>query len=417
MKVRRFLVVIAAGALLLSAFGCQKTEKTIKLGYIDPLSGPFANVGQHGLRELQLVVEGINERGGVLDGTQFEIVPLDGKANPQESLIAFRQLVDQNVKFMFQGNSSAVAGALTDAVAKHNERNPDSAMIYFNYAAVDPALTNDRCNFWHFRFDADADMKMQALTNMMVPQPSIKKVYLINQDYAFGHAVAKAARSMLAEKRPDIEIVGDDLHPLGKIKDFAPYISKIKASGADSVITGNWGADLALLVRAGRDAGLQVDYYSYYAGIVGGPAAIGDAGIDHVKQVTMWHVNAGGEASDSLVERYRARFPDANDDFFFLTLQHAMELLVRAIEKTGSTDPLLVARAMEGARYEGITGEVWVRQDNHQLMQPLYVSTLKKVGQEGVKYDVERTGMGPKTDFRVEAADTALPTTCAMKRP
>lgn len=416
MRIRKVLGAVAMAITLSLSLGCQQTEDTIKIGYIDPLSGPFANVGAHGLRELQLVVEEINRRGGVMGGREFEIVPLDGKANPQESLIAFRQLVDQEVKFMFQGNSSAVAGALTDAVAKHNERNPDSAMIYFNYAAVDPALTNDRCNFWHFRFDADADMKMQALTDMMKAKPSIKKIYLINQDYAFGHAVTKAARAMLTSKRPDIEIVGDDLHPLGKIKDFAPYIAKINASGADTVITGNWGADLALLVRAGRDAGLKVDYYTYYAGVVGGPAAIGDAGIDRVKQVTMWHVNVGGEESDSLVERYRARFPDANDDFFFLTLQHAMELLVQAIEKTATTDPLAIALALEGARYQGITGEVWVREDNHQLLQPLYVSTLKKLG-EGVKYDVERTGMGPKTDFRIEAADTALSTSCRMKRP
>ncbi len=416
MRIRKVLGAVAMAITLSLSLGCQQTEDTIKIGYIDPLSGPFANVGAHGLRELQLVVEEINRRGGVMGGREFEIVPLDGKANPQESLIAFRQLVDQDVKFMFQGNSSAVAGALTDAVAKHNERNPDSAMIYFNYAAVDPALTNDRCNFWHFRFDADADMKMQALTDMMKAKPSIKKIYLINQDYAFGHAVTKAARAMLTSKRPDIEIVGDDLHPLGKIKDFAPYIAKINASGADTVITGNWGADLALLVRAGRDAGLKVDYYTYYAGVVGGPAAIGDAGIDRVKQVTMWHVNVGGEESDSLVERYRARFPDANDDFFFLTLQHAMELLVQAIEKTATTDPLAIALALEGARYQGITGEVWVREDNHQLLQPLYVSTLKKLG-EGVKYDVERTGMGPKTDFRIEAADTALSTSCRMKRP
>lgn len=413
----RFLSVVVMAATLCTIVGCQKTGESIKLGFIDPLSGPFANVGQHGLRELQLVVEQINERGGVLDGTMFEIVPLDGKANPQESLIALRQLIDQNVRFMFQGNSSAVAGALTDAVAKHNERNADAALIYLNYGAVDPALTNDRCNFWHFRFDADADMKMQALTNMMAEQRSIKKVYLINQDYAFGHAVANAARTMLHAKRPDIKLVGDDLHPLGKVKDFAPYISKIKASGADSVITGNWGTDLALLVRAGRDAGLPVDYYTYYAGVVGGPAAIGEAGTDRVKQVTMWHVNEGSAASDELVERYRERFPDANDDFFFLTLQHAMELLVQSIEKVGSADPLEVARAMEGAKYAGITGNVWIREDNHQLMQPLYVSTLKKVGEAGVKYEVERTGIGPKTDFRVEATDTGLPTTCEMKRP
>jgi branched-chain amino acid transport system substrate-binding protein len=242
-------------------------------------------------------------------------------------------------------------------------------------------------------------------------------VYLLNQDYAFGHAVSRAAKEMLKAKRPDVQIVGDDLHPLGKVKDFAPYISKIKASGADSVVTGNWGADLALLVKASKDAGLQVDYYTYYAGIVGGPAAIGEAGIGHVKQVSMWHNNVGGAESDALVEAYRKHAADANDDFFFLSLQHAMELLVQAIEKTQSTDPLKIARALEGARYKGITGEVWVREDNHQLVQPLYVSTLRKQGEEGVKYDVERTGMGFRTDGRVEAIDTVLPTSCVMQRP
>lgn len=416
MKPLLFVRALATCALLAAAVGCQKAEDTIKIGYIDPLSGAFANVGTHGQRELQLVTEQINARGGVLGGRKFEIVPLDSKANPQEALIALRQLVDQKVRFMFQGNSSAVAGALTEAVAKHNERNPDSAILYLNYGAVDPALTNDKCNFWHFRFDADADMKMQALTSYMAAQKGIRKVYLINQDYAFGHAVAKAAKEMLKARRPDIQIVGDDLHPLGKIKDFAPYISKIKASGADSVVTGNWGADLALLVKASRDAGLDVDYYTYYAGIVGGPAAIGEAGIGRVKQVSMWHTNAGGK-SDALVEAYRNRFPEANDDFFFLTLQHAMELLVRAIEQTQSTDPLKIARALEGAKYEGLTGEVWIREDNHQLLQPLLVSTLRKQGEDGVKYDIERTGMGFRTDGRVEARDTVLQTTCKMQRP
>jgi branched-chain amino acid transport system substrate-binding protein len=408
--------VLAACALLAATAGCQKAEDTIKIGYIDPLSGAFANVGQHGQRELQLVIEQINARGGVLGGRKFEIVPLDSKANPQEALIAFRQLIDQKVRFMFQGNSSAVAGALTEAVAKHNERNPDSSVLYLNYGAVDPALTNDKCNFWHFRFDADSDMKMQALTSYMAAQKGIRKVYLINQDYAFGHAVSKAAKEMLKAKRPDVQIVGDDLHPLGKIKDFAPYISKIKASGAESVVTGNWGTDLALLVKASKDAGLQVDYYSYYAGIVGGPAAIGEAGVGRVKQVSMWHTNAGGK-SDALVEAYRNRFPEANDDFFFLTLMHAMELLSRAIEQTRSTDPLKIAKAMEGAKYEGLTGEVWIREDNHQLMQPLFVSTLRKEGEEGVKYDIERTGLGFRTDGRLEARDTVLRTTCAMQRP
>jgi branched-chain amino acid transport system substrate-binding protein len=67
-------------------------------------------------------------------------------------------------------------------------------------------------------------MKMEALTTWMATNPKIKKVYLINQDSSFGQAVRKAAREMLNRKRPDIEIVGDDLHPLGKVTDFSPYV-------------------------------------------------------------------------------------------------------------------------------------------------------------------------------------------------
>jgi branched-chain amino acid transport system substrate-binding protein len=222
---------------------------------------------------------------------------------------------------------------------------------------------------------------------------------------------------MLDEKRPDIEIVGDDLHPLAKIKDFSPYIAKIRASGADSVITGNWGADLALLVKAASEAGLDVSFYTQYAGIVGALSAMGDAAADRVKQVTMWHVNAGGEESDKLTQAYRDKFPEAGDDLFFLSLKHAIEMLVLAIQTSNSTDPLTIAKALENVRYTGPTGDVWIRADNHQLMQPLYVSTFKKSGSEGVEFDVERMGIGPMTDSITSAEDTVLPTTCEMQRP
>jgi branched-chain amino acid transport system substrate-binding protein len=145
------------------------------------------------------------------------------------------------VRYITQGNGSAVAGALADFVAKYNDRNPGKEVLYFNYAAVDPILTNEKCTYPHFRWDASSDIKMEALTNYMKGVPAIKKVYLINQDYSFGESVRTTARSMLKAKRPDIEIVGDEKHPLLKVTDFAPYIAKIKASGADTVITGNWG--------------------------------------------------------------------------------------------------------------------------------------------------------------------------------
>jgi len=408
---RKYLV---AAALALTVGAAQ--AQTIKIGFIDPLSGPFANVGEQGLRGFQLVVSEINARGGA-NGQKFEMVALDSKANPQEALNALKQLTDQGVRYVVQGNSSAVAAALSDGVAKHNQRNPKSTILFLNYAAVDPALTNERCNFWHFRFDADADMKMQALTNYMAQQKKIQKVYLINQDYSFGQAVSKSAREMLAKKRPDIKVVGDDLHPLGKVKDFAPYIAKIKASGADSVVTGNWGADLSLLVKAGKDAGLPVDYYTYYAGIAGGPTAIGDAGAEHVKQISHWHANVGDPKSDALVEAYRKRYPDSKDDFVWLASRNVVEMLAQAIETAKSTDPLKVALALEGMKFQTFTGEVSMRADNHQLLQPMFISTFTKAGKPGVKFDLERTGLGFRTDGRIEAKDTATETSCKMQRP
>lgn len=409
------LLSVAIMAPLLSA--ASRGEDTIRIAYIEGLSGPFANVGEIGLRHYQLAAETVNARGGVLGGVKFEIVPFDHKTSPQEAQLVFKQAADQGIRYIAQGNGSSVALALSDAVAKHNERNLQKSVLYLNYAAVDPALTNDKCNFWHFRFDADGDMKMQALTNYMAQQKNIKKVYLINQDYSFGQAVTKAARAMLAAKRPDIEIVGDDLHPLGKVKDFAPYIAKIKSSGADSIITGNWGNDLALLVKAGKEAGLKADYYTYYTGAAGAVTAFGEAGVGHVKQVTTWHSNIGGKQAADHNAEYRARFPEVRDDLYFSSIRESVNALALAIEKAKSADPAKVALALENLRFQDDSGEVYIRADNHQLVQPLYISTLVKADGKDVKFEVEKTGLGFRTDARVEGKDTVMATTCKFQRP
>lgn len=392
-------------------------QDTIRIAYIEGLSGPFANVGEIGLRHYQIAIEAINARGGVLGGTKLEVVPFDSKTNPQEALLMLRQAIDQGIRYIAQGNGSSVGLALSDAVSKNNARNPRKSVIFLNYAAVDPALTNDKCSFWHFRFDADADMKMQALTSYMAQQKAIKKVYLINQDYSFGHAVAKSARTMLAAKRPDIEIVGEDLHPLGRVKDFSPYVGKIRASGADSVITGNWGNDLALLVKAGKDAGLDVDYYTFYAGAASVVTTIGEAGVGHVKQVTTWHANIGGKGAADNTVAYRARFPNVRDDLYYSSVRTSVEMLAAAIEKAKSAEPMNVARALEGLSYTDDAGEVSLRADNHQLIQPLFISTLVRANGKDVKFDIEKTGFGFRTDARIEGKDTVMPTTCRMERP
>ena len=392
-----------------------RAEDTIKIAYIDPLSGLMAATGDHGLHEFQYVADQINAKGGVL-GKKIEIVPLDNKLSPQESLQVFSRVTDEGIRYITQGNGSSVAGVLIDAVNKYNARNPDKAVLFLNYAAVDPDFTNSKCSFWHFRFDANSDMKMEALTGYLAKNQNIKSVYLINQDYQFGHQVSRAAKEMLARRRPDIKIVGDELHPLARIKDFAPYVSKIKASGADSVITGNWGSDLALLVKAAKEAGLNVNFYTYYGGVTGTPTAIGEAGAEKLNVVSY----AGNQSSmpaatEAFSQGFTKKYP--KDDYYTYAAKNELEMLAKAITEAKSTDPLQVAKKLEGMRFEGPYGEVQMRASDHQLIQPLFISTFTKADGKKVKYDSERTGYGFLDDARIEGQMTATPTSCQMQRP
>lgn len=419
---RRFLISFFAMVFLIMLTLPAIASDTIKVAYIDPLSGAFAGVGDAGYKHFQYNAELINAKGGVLGGKKLEIVPFDNKVSAKESLIQLKSAIDQGINIITQGNGSSVAGALIDALNKHNKRNPDNPVIFLNYAAVTPAFTEEKCSFWHFRFDAHVDMKIAAITDYIKGEPSIKKVYLINQDYVFGHSVSKAAKEMLAAKRPDIEIVGDTFTPLGKVKDFSPYIAKIQASGADTIITGNWGADMSLLVKAAKTAGLDSKFFTFYGSGLGAPKAIGEAGVDKLISVTEWHLNLSVEENNKADEEfflgYQEKYSNNGDvPYYYGRIGTTMNMLAAAIDKAGSTNPKAIAFALENMEYETPYGKVLMRGEDHQLIQPLYLSVYAKAGQGTVKYDSENTGIGFKTVKRIEAGATARPTPCKMKRP
>jgi branched-chain amino acid transport system substrate-binding protein len=410
-------------AMLFAAAGVQAREP-IKLALIEGLSGSFANAGEAVSRNLMLAVERVNQRDGVRlpGGSQpLELVRYDSKGNNEEAIAMLRAAIDHRAAFVMQGNSSSAAAVLIDALNKHNQREPERRALFLNYSAVDPALTNEKCSFWHFRFDAHADMRLAALTDVLRDDAQVKKLYLIGQDYSFGQHVLRQGRAMVAAKRPDIAIVGDELHPLGRIKDFAPYAAKIKASGAQAVLTGNWGNDLTLLIKAARDAGVEARFYTFYGNALGAPAAIGEAGVGRVVAVAEWHPNVGTRASDQFYAAFRERFPKPQDDYVHARMHAMIEMLVAAMEKARSTDPVAVAKALEGLRLEApaLTGfhHGVMRASDHQFIQPLYVSGMQRVGDPGVRFDNEGSGYGFRTLRYVEAKATEQPTSCRMERP
>jgi branched-chain amino acid transport system substrate-binding protein len=406
-------VLIGTAALAFVA-GPAAAQSTIRIAYVDPLSGGMASTGEAGLKTFQFLAEEINAKGGVL-GQEIEIIGYDNKLNAQESLVQVQKAIDAGIRIITQGNGSAFAAAIEDFVGKYNDRNPGKEVVYFNYAAVDPVLTNEKCNYWHFRWDANSDIKMEALTNYMKPRQSIKKLYLINQDYSFGQAVRAEAKKMLAKKRPDIQIVGDEVHALAKITDFSPYVAKIKASGADSVITGNWGADFALLLKAAADAGLQVDWYTYYAGGIGGPTAIKQANAaDRVFAIQEGVANDPYRPAQDFEKAFRAK---EGITLLYPRVVNQMRMLVTAINEAKSAEPGKIAQKLEGAKttvYDG--GDGFMRADDHQFFQPMYIAQFGPLGPDQ-PFDEEKTGWGWKNAAKIDTPDTILPTTCKMNRP
>ena len=405
---KHWLALVLTSMLSLSAYA-QKGE-TVKIAWIDPLSGLMAPVGSNQLKTLQYLAEENNK--GNPAGVKFEIIGLDNKLSPAESLNQLKSAIDQGVRYITQGNGSSVAGALLDAVNKHNERNPGKEIIFLNHSAVDPDFTNSKCSYWHFRFDADTSMKVEAMTTFIKDMPEVKKIYLLNQNYSHGQQVVKYAKENLSRKRPDIEIVGEDLHPLAQVRDFAPYIAKIKASGADSVITGNWGSDLALLVKAANEGGYNGRFFTYYTGVTGTPTALGQSAAGRVYQISYAHYNMGGRMSQYMAG-FKAKY---NDDMYTGSMVAIFDLLTQAMAKSGSTDPVKVAAAMHGHKFKGYNGDMEMRKLDHQLQQTLFMTVWQKADKK-YPYSPENSGMTLAPVKTFEPYISSTPTSCQMKIP
>ncbi|WP_340248525.1 branched-chain amino acid ABC transporter substrate-binding protein [Sulfitobacter pontiacus] len=406
----------AVSALSLVIGASAAFAENIKIAFIDPLSGPFASTGTNGLHQFEFAADYmVNDKGGLLDGQKMEVLPFDNKISPKESLIQLQVAIDQGARYIVQGNSSGVANALTEAIDKHNRRNPDSRVLFLNYAAVDPALTNDKCNFWHFRFDANSDIKMDALTDVIVQDKDIKKVYIIGQDYSFGKAVSAAANEMLGAKGDGIEIVGDELHPIGKVKDFTPYARKVVSSGADAVITGNWGADMLGIGKAIIDNGFEGPIYTYYAAGSGITAAFGESGKDKIRLISQGSINpiATEEARDTY-NAFLEKYPDGDIDQS--RIFNTIGMLAQAITEAGSaTDVVAVASKLEGMEYDSMWGgKLFMRPQDHQIIQDMHVGVHTN---DNLDFDYDQSGYGVVTESTVEMASMDSPTTCEMKRP
>jgi len=419
MQVRQMLIAAAALTTALAAQTGVSIAQNIKIGLIEPYSGPVAAVGTDLLRQWQYLVDNVNKNGGVLGGRKIEIVPLDNAMIAERTIQQLKSAIDQNIRIVAQGVGSNHAINIIKYLGRHNQRNPDKSVLYLNHSAVTTAFTGKLCSFWHFRFDVNVDQKVAGLITGMKADAKVKKVYLINQNYAYGKSFRTAALNLLKARAKNIKLVGDELIvPFGKVQDFTPYIAKIKSAGADTVLTGNWGPDLVRFVKAAAASGLDVQFYTIYGGITSSVAGYGPkAGLAvKIKQITEHHENT---ALPPRVEALAAGYRKLHGSSWYSDRYRVVfEMLVKAINKAKSAEPKAIAFALEGISVDsGPLGVATMRAKDHQIHFPLIVSEMTPTAKVPFIYNNKNFQIGWKTTTTASVADLTLPTACKMKRP
>lgn len=411
--------IVVAAAFGLPAAQQAKAADTIRVALIEPYSGPVAAIGRDFLQGMQLIVDDINAAGGV-NGKTLELVPLDNAMKAEKTTEQVRKAIDEGIRFISQGVGSNHALNIIEQLEKHNARNPDKTVLYLNHSAVTTSFTNEKCSFWHFRFDAHIDNKAAALLTAMGNDPEVKNVYMLNQNYAFGQSFQSAVNRMFKDRVPNGKLVGDDLMvPFGKVQDFTPYVAKIKANNADTVLTANWGPDIFRFVKAVANAGLHPQFYTIYGGQAATIAGYGkEAGLAvRLKQITEAHE---GVKMTPDAQAFSDKFRKTTGKSWYADRTRWMLWMFKAaVEKAGSEDPAAVARALEGMTYPGAIGEVKMRATDHQILMPLVISEITKdvTPENRFIYNGEDYGIGFKTVAIIPQDKVTLPTTCKMKRP
>lgn len=399
-------LALAAGAALAQA------GETVRIAFIDPLSGPMADIGRNSLRSWQFMAERLGG-GANPAGVRFVVAPFDNKGSPHESLNALKAAIDQGFRYVVQGNGSGVTHVLADAVARHNARRPEAPVLLLNYAATDPALTGERCSYWHFRIEADTTMKVAALVDFLAEQPALQKVYLLNQDYAHGQQLARHFKEAVAERLPALEVVGEELHPAFQLRDFAPQVQRVLASGAQAVVTGNWGEDFVHLVQALQAAKVQLPLFTYYAALPGAPSTLAKGPLPMpVYQVALHHNNPVGEMG-RLAADFRRRH---KEDFVVYATHTGIQMLGAAMSRARSTDTRRVADVLGGMAFPVLGGMATMRGEDHQLQLGQFITrwqpvdTRHPVGAEGTDHTFV-------PQRYIAASALSQPVRCNMPRP
>lgn len=408
--------LLAGTTFAATALLCSTAQAApLKIGLLETLSGPQASTGQTFRAAVRYAIDKLNGSGG-WNGESVQLLEYDNQGGPAGASDKLKAAIADGVQIVVQGASSAIGGQITEDVRKHNLRNPGKEIVYINVGAEALELTGEKCNFHHFRFAGNAQVRTKALVQAMKQAGTLgTKVYSINQNYSWGQDMERAIVDSAAAN--GYQVVEKTLHDTNKIQDFAPYVSKIGASGAETIITGNWSNDLLLMMKATKAAGLKARFGTVFLDQPGNITNAGETAVGHFI-AHAFNPEAAGAEGERFVKDYTAKTGHAP---VFIEPQTAfgLDMVADALKRTKAENGVLnvntFAKTLETTKITSPMGEMSMRAADHQVQMPMVVSMVSK----DAKYKADGTDMGfkPVKVFSAEEASTPAQASCKMQRP
>jgi len=369
LKWKGLLTLLFSAGIFIAAQG--QAADTVKIVHIDPFSGPFKDLGDRQYMATQFAVDEINAGGGLL-GKKVELFAEDSQLKPDfAARKALKAVMQDGATVIMQNISTAVAQAIMNVAEKQK-------VVQVSHATYSDSLTGKDFNRIFFRTCYTTGQFSRAFAEYFKVQP-YRKFYLINMDYVFGHAVADDFIAAMKKVIPDVQIVGNDFHPIAT-KDFAPYISKIITSGAEVVYTGNYGTDLETLMKHAAQLGMKARWASNQLDDPVVLSNIREYALGAIA-VTLYSPNVETRQNKIFMEKWHSKFKDTKHPWpagaMFGQIYNGCMFFFEAVKKAKTIDPEAVIKAWEGMEYEGVMGKMTMRACDHQTLQPLIISEIQ----------------------------------------
>ena len=392
---KRLAGLALAFATLASAGTAVLAQGTIKIGEINSYKAQPAFLEPY-RKGWELAVEEINKSGGV-NGAKLEVISRDDNATPGDAVRVAEELASRENVALLTGSFLSHIGLAVSDFAKQRK------MLFVAAEPLTDKIVWENGHKYTYRLRASTYMQ----TSMLVADAAKlkkKRWALIYPNYEYGQSAIASFKALIKAAQPDVEFVSEQATPLGKI-DAGAVAQAVGDAKPDAIFNVTFGADLAKLVREGGTRGLFKDVVVFSL-LSGEPEYL-----DPLKEEAPagWYVT-GYPAADiatpehkKFFDAYKAKYSEA-PKLGSVVGYSAIQTIVAALKKAGSTDTEKMVAAMAGLEVGTPFGKVVYRTQDNQSTMGAYV------GRTAVK-----DGKGVMVDWRYEPGDKHLPSDAEVK--